>query len=107
MRYPWLEEQPGEFLLLSLIVPLPARLTDNQSFVIGDGVQRWYFRIGKTIKEKQLAAVRLEFFEIGRVCVEPRSQRVVERVHVTVEVERQLIEVTTEDPVWRGKRGLR
>jgi hypothetical protein len=34
-------------------------------------------RVSKAMKEKQLAAVRLEFFEIRCVCVEPHSQCVI------------------------------
>jgi hypothetical protein len=63
VRHPRLEEQPGEFLRamqtflsLSVIVPAIAGLTGHQSFVIIYGVQRRYHRIGKAMKEKQLAA---------------------------------------------------
>ena len=59
------------------------------------------------MKEKQLAAVRLEFFEIRCVCVEPRSQRGVDSVHVMVEVECQRVEIVIEDPGTRGPRQRR
>jgi hypothetical protein len=50
------------------------------------------------MKEKQLAAVRLDFLEIRCIRVEPCSQRSVDRVHVMVEVECQRVEIVTEDP---------
>jgi hypothetical protein len=50
------------------------------------------------MREKQLAAVRPEFFEIGCVCVEPRSQRVIDHVHLMIKVECQRVEIVTEHP---------
>src|SRR6516162_11416744 len=58
MRHTGPQEKPGEFLCaaksflsLPLIVPPLAGLARNQSFVIGDGVQRRHNGIGKAMKE--------------------------------------------------------
>ena len=64
-----------------------ANLAGNQSFVISNRVQRRHRRIGEAVSDNQLAAVRLEFFEIGCVGVAPRGQCVVERVHIMIEIE--------------------
>src|SRR6516165_1197761 len=82
--------------------------TGEQVLEVGCGGGFCHNGIGKAMKEKQLAAVRLEFFEIGCVCVEPCGQCVIERVHVTVEIESQLVEVIAENPVHkRGRRNCR
>jgi len=75
------------FPSLYLMVPALAGLAGDQSFIISDSVQRRDNGISDAMKQKQLAAVRLEFFEIGCVCVEPRSHCLIDRVHVTVEIE--------------------
>jgi hypothetical protein len=62
----------AEFALLAQCVPSKVGVL-NQSFIISDSVQRRHNGIGKAMKEKQLAPVRLKFVEIGCVCVEPRS----------------------------------
>jgi len=106
VRYPRKQEQPGEvlraaqsFFPLSLIVPSLARLARDQSLVIINRVRRRQPGIGEAVNEDQLAAMRLEFFEIGCVSVEPRSQCVVDRVHVMVEIECPPVEVVNKDPM--------
>jgi hypothetical protein len=54
--------------------------------------------------EDQLAALRLEFFKIGRIGTADPGQLLVDRVHVMVEIEGQPVEIVTEDPVYQGIR---
>src|SRR6516162_1307763 len=75
------KEQPSKFLRAAegllphlVIVPALRHLAGNQPLVVGDSVQHRHTRIGKALPEEQLAAVRPEFFEIGRVGIEDSGQ---------------------------------
>src|SRR5262249_19257875 len=109
MSHPGKQKQSGKFLCaaeslrsLSVILPAFAGLAGNQSFVIRNGVQRRRPRIGEAVREDQLAAVRLEFFEVGCVGVEPRGELLVDRVHVMVEIKGQKVEIVTQRPLQGG-----